>query len=277
MEDGSLMSFGPTLVAKRLNSLKVTPLKGQTWSPASIRDMLRNPVYIGKIRWNWRPSSKRIVDGKMVKERPRADLDDTILVDGMHEAIIDEAIWNIVQKKITLSHKPTPVPNKQSTKSPLAGLVICGVCGRRMIRRPYPGGASDALMCPVSGCKNMSSHLYLVENHLIQALEKWLNDYRMDWKNNENTDMSNDTIDIKRKALKKLEIVIQNIRKQSDNIHDLLEQGVYDVDTFLERSRQLKERITEAQTDYDTLYESLQLEELQKKPIRRLFPKLNGY
>lgn len=274
LEDGSLMSFGPSLIAKRLNALKVAPLKGQAWSPASIRDMLRNPVYIGKIRWNCRPTNKRIVDGKMTKERPRADLQDTILVEGLHEAIIDDVTWCVVQDKISLSHKPTPIPNKQSIKSPLAGLVVCGVCGRRMVRRPYPGDASDVLMCPVSGCKNTSSHLHLVEDHLIKALEKWLNDYRMDWHQNENIDISNDTIDIKRKALKKLEIEMQNIRKQTDNLHNLLEQGVYDVDTFLERSRQLKERITEAQRDYDTLAESLQLEELQKETHRIIIPKV---
>lgn len=274
LEDGSLMSFGPSLIAKRLNTLQIAPLKGQAWSPHSIRDILRNPVYIGKIRWNWRPTNKRIVDGKMTKERPRAEVEDTILVEGLHEAIVDEATWYVVQDKISLSHRPTPIPSKQSIKSPLAGLVVCGVCGRRMVRRPYPGNASDALMCPVSGCKNMSSHLHLVEENLIKALEKWLNDYRMDWQQNENIEVLEDTSDIKRKALKKLEIEIENIRKQTDNLHDLLEQGVYDVDTFLNRSRQLKDRMIEAQGDYDTLTESLQLEELQKETHRTIIPKV---
>ena len=35
---------------------------------------------------------KKVVDGDIVKERPRADKDDWIIVDGLHEPIISEYI-----------------------------------------------------------------------------------------------------------------------------------------------------------------------------------------
>ena len=52
--------LGTTSIANRLNDLHIMPRKSKLWSSASIRDMLKNPVYIGKIRWNWRKTVKNM-------------------------------------------------------------------------------------------------------------------------------------------------------------------------------------------------------------------------
>ena len=48
--------------------------------------------------------------------------------------------------------------------------------------------------------------------------------------------------DVRRKAIRKLDADIANLEKQRENLHDLLEQGVYDTDTFLERGRSIAAR-----------------------------------
>ena len=63
--------LGTTTIANRLNALHIRPRKSELWSPASIRDMLRNPVYIGKIRWNRRKRVKKYEDGELVNSKSR--------------------------------------------------------------------------------------------------------------------------------------------------------------------------------------------------------------
>ena len=86
--------IGTTKIANRLNELHIKPRKSDLWSSASIRDMLRNPVYIGKIRWNSRKTVKKYESGNIIASRPKAKKEDWILVDGKHEPIISEDIYN---------------------------------------------------------------------------------------------------------------------------------------------------------------------------------------
>ena len=55
--DNTFNRLGTGFIAKRLNTMKVSPKRGKVWVVASIRDILINPVYIGMIRWNWRRST----------------------------------------------------------------------------------------------------------------------------------------------------------------------------------------------------------------------------
>ena len=53
LEDGNRKRLGTSLIARELNDRKIKPAGGDVWTSQTIRDMLINPVYIGKIRWNW--------------------------------------------------------------------------------------------------------------------------------------------------------------------------------------------------------------------------------
>ena len=112
---------GISLIVRKLNEMKVPTAKGGDWTTSTLRGMLSNPVYIGKIRWNARPEQKRVVNGEITRERPRANKEDWILVQGLHQAIIDETVFNLAQKK--LAENPSlPVPTryiiKKSTSRP---------------------------------------------------------------------------------------------------------------------------------------------------------------
>ena len=75
LPDGTRKRLGVSLIVRRLNTLKVPTKKGGAWAVATVRDILINPVYCGKIRWNWRHQVKRMVDGQLVVERPLASVD----------------------------------------------------------------------------------------------------------------------------------------------------------------------------------------------------------
>ena len=119
--------IGVTKIRNRLNEMKVPTRKGGDWTSSTIRNILSNPVYIGKIRQGDRPQVKKIVDGEVVIERPHAK--NPNIYEGLHEAIIDEGTFNLAQEYLS-NNPPLPIPTKYKTKNPLAGLVICGMCGR---------------------------------------------------------------------------------------------------------------------------------------------------
>lgn len=102
-------------VGKRLDSMGFKPRKTNKWSISAIKDILGNPVYIGKIRWGWRKTVKVYKEGKILKTRPKNKK--PIIVNGIHEPIIDMETWNIVQEKLS-KHKP-PVQYNNVVQNPL--------------------------------------------------------------------------------------------------------------------------------------------------------------
>lgn len=125
---------GLNIICNYLNNLGITPRKSDVWTPATLTTILTNPIYIGKIRWNYNKTCKSIKNGEIVKFRKKSNSDDIILVEGLHPAIIDDETFNIVSKEKIPNDS---VKSNLSIQNPLTGLVKCSVCGRTMVRRPY--------------------------------------------------------------------------------------------------------------------------------------------
>lgn len=96
-------------VVRRLNSAGYKPRKAKEWTISAVKDILSNPIYIGKIRWDSRKTVKEYKNGKIVNTRPRNE--NYTLCDGLHEPIIDMETWNIVQEKRS-KHTPAVIHNK---------------------------------------------------------------------------------------------------------------------------------------------------------------------
>lgn len=272
-EDGSFERLGVMLIVRRLNALKIKPRKSDHWSPATVRDILLNPIYIGKIRWNWRPNVKKRIDGQIVKERPRDSGEKCFTVQGLHPAIIDVDVFNMAQE-IMSKNPPIPVGVLNTVKNPLAGLVFCGKCNRRMCRRPYNDrDYPDVLMCHDTACNTVSSFLYLVENRVLEALRDWLSEYRLSWEI-ETPKEDASVVKIKEKALRRLMTEYDTLKKQLDNTHDLLEQGVYSTEQFLERSRLLSERIKQNEEDRVALGNDIEAERSNEIGRTLVVPKI---
>ena len=96
-------------VVRRLNLAGYKPRKAEEWTISAVKDILSNPIYIGKIRWDSRKTVKEYKNGKIVNTRPRNE--NYTLCDGLHEPIIDMKTWNIVQEKRS-KHTPAVIHNK---------------------------------------------------------------------------------------------------------------------------------------------------------------------
>lgn len=84
-------------VTKQLNDMNLKPRIADEWCISSIKDILSNPTYIGKIVWNRRKEKKSTRNGKIITSRPRNP--DYLIYNGLHEPIIDIDTWNLVQEK----------------------------------------------------------------------------------------------------------------------------------------------------------------------------------
>ncbi|NCC68557.1 MAG: recombinase family protein, partial [Clostridia bacterium] len=268
-EDGQHRRIGISLICRKLNNMGIPAATGGPWVPGTLQNMMRNPVYAGFVRWNARASVKKIVDGDVVKTRPRSK--DAMIINGRHEAIISKEIFDKVQA--LLSNNPTrPAPSQYAVKNPLSGLVICKYCGRKLIRRPYKDGYPDVLMCPLAGCKNVSSPLELVEQRVLAGISEWVDTYRLQW---DTVEMPEDHFQLNylRSAFKKAQDQIETLETQRGSLHDFLEQGVYSVDTFLSRGKELASRISAAEAELQKLSRMLSDAELAAANKKSIIPK----
>lgn len=124
-------NIGTQTIANRLNDMGVKPPQAERWSADTIRDMLENIHYIGKVKWNERKAVLVVNDGEFRKTRPRNTDDDYIIGDGLHEGIISEELFYAAQAKRGRTHRTCA--NKE-LRNPLAGLLYCD-CGRSMSYR----------------------------------------------------------------------------------------------------------------------------------------------
>lgn len=119
-------------ISRALNADGITTRHGHLWIPARVGTIIENPVYKGWIRYGYR--RERIVarDGlRFVRRRVVSDDGTYVMVQGVHEPLVDEGTWEAAQGVF----EATPVHRDLSIKNPLAGLLVCGICGRGMSRQ----------------------------------------------------------------------------------------------------------------------------------------------
>ena len=273
-EDGSFRRLGVSLIARRLNELHIPPRKSEHWVPATVRDMLTNPVYVGMIRWNWRKGEKRMQNGKVTASRPRSSPEDCILVKGLHPPLVDRETFDTAQQFMS-QNPPHPIPEHSKVMNPLSGLVVCAKCGKRMVRRPYNNRTKeDTLICPYTHCDNVGSFLSAVERRILASLNEWIEEYRVGFESSEEETKARAAIAAKEKNLRRLTTEYATLNKQLDTAHDLLEQGVYTTEQFLDRSRKLSDRIKQNETERVALDKDIALDRQRETARREIIPKV---
>ena len=101
------------------------------FSATLIRAILKNPVYCGKIAFGRRKLEK--VHGTR-NEYHQVPQENYLLVDGLHEGIVSEELWNAAQVKLLAQSKRYEPVNRSKTEQAhlLSALVKCPICGAGM-------------------------------------------------------------------------------------------------------------------------------------------------
>lgn len=247
----ALEHVGSYTISIRLDERGYRNRRGENFSPSSIRDVLKNPVYAGYVTWGKRPQVKEVHDGRVVKRRGKSN-PDMILVKGLHPAIVEQDLFDAAQ---AVRSGRAVRPNNFAAgglQNPLAGIVYCKCCGHTM-RRQRDKQRNDKkapkyrLVCNTIRCPNVSSGFDLVEDAVIDALNLWTDDYIL------SLDTAAERSDTFEEDLDRLKTEKKTLEGQKGKLFDFLERGIYDEDTFIERNHNLAARIDEAQEKIDKL------------------------
>lgn len=231
-----ISGMGMTVIATELDKMGIIPRYRTSWSKSTINDILKNPVYLGKIRWSYKKEFKNYNNSGQTHREKR---DDYILVDGLHPAIISQQDFDRALKMRKNNTRKATKKNL-SLQNPLAGVVHCKKCGALMTRlgenskNPY-----SALKCSNRYCDNVSAPIYLVEEAIINNIKDWLAiaELNVEKEYNETAQKA-----VTKNAIKKLETEIDTINLQIKKTYDFLEQGIYDTEVFAERNTHLAAR-----------------------------------
>lgn len=108
------------------------------WDDSVVKDMLINPVYYGAVAGQKKNYKFKL--GVLGEKKPN----DWVIIEGMHDPIIDQNTFDIVQQKIE-SRKG---PRGDGTFSLFAGLIKCGECGKALtIRKTNAKNPIDVYAC----------------------------------------------------------------------------------------------------------------------------------
>lgn len=166
---------GLRAIANQINREGYLTKRGNTFSTASITEIISNPLYVGKIRFNRYENWS--------EKRRKGKSENVILAEGNHEPIIGKDLWEKVQLiKATKASKP--MKNFEGHYV-LTGLVKCPVCGATMVGtrttntlkdgtkkvlRYYSCGAARTKGTSVCGFNSIRADY--VENEVIAKIQK---------------------------------------------------------------------------------------------------------
>ena len=150
-------------------SKEMYALTGRLFVMSTIKDMLVNQHYIGKVVWNRRAEVRTVENGELKVTRPRHS--DYLVYEGKHEAIISDELFAAVQerKKKLPRHNPNKTPRNQFSK-----LVYCP-CGNAVYHK-YDNGdqrmSCRNIACPHSHHSlNYASFLSYVHDATLDKIE----------------------------------------------------------------------------------------------------------
>ena len=178
-------NMGAQNICHELESLAIKPPKGKYWSPASLKDMLQNVHYIGKVKWNWRKEVRTVENQEVIVSRPKQE--NYLIYDGKHEAIISEELFNAAQEKRKHAHRA-----KGTTKirNPFASLLFCS-CGKAMSMQTYTKSAPRLCCDDQTHCRTGSVVFDDMVKQICSILENCIAEFEMQLENDKKDETSN--------------------------------------------------------------------------------------
>lgn len=229
----------PYRIACRLNEMGVPGPTGAIWVKDTIRVILRNLHYAGKVFFNKIKKTPVLENGEVVKKRLTQADENVIVAEGKHQAIIDPETWEAAQKLVARNPR---AKHTYTLKNPLSGVVYCSGCGKVLYIHPYKH-AEDRYECRTRPRCFKSVKVSAIMDAVITALEQSeLPELQFRLQNNDG-----DAAKIQRKLVKKLEQQMAEYRDQEEKQYELLETRKYTPELFERRNAALRAKMDECQ------------------------------
>ena len=252
---------GYKAITNQLNKLGYKTKKGNDFSVGSIREILTNPVYIGKVRYNVRQNWS---------EKRRRNINaNPIITDGVHEPIIDEVLWDKVQA-IMESKKGKP-SRIYDGEYPLTGILRCPKCGAGMVISRTTNKLADgtkkriAYYCcgawknkGTSVCSSNTIRVDKANEYVFNKISELLSNEKMveTIVNNINKERHK-KINPAKKELERIDKELEKIDRKKTKLFEAYEEEVISKEEFKERKDELNKRARSLQEEKEPLLVTL--------------------
>jgi len=181
---------GCRIIANELTKEEIQTARGNTlWTSNAVYKILKQEKYMGHCL-----AQKTVTLDFLTHKRVRnRDIQPKYYVKNTHEAIISEEDWNEVQRELTRRNNMRHDPDNKyrtaySSKAPFSNRMVCGVCGKPVIRRRMTSQKNgvkyhySAWQCKNSSCHDTEpkkcSAQYVWEEHLEKSYMELLHDMK---------------------------------------------------------------------------------------------------
>ena len=235
--DNFLAGKGIYAIARELNAMGVRTHRGNPFENRTVEYILRNPVYIGKLRWN-------------PEGRTRRDFfnENIIVADSEHEPLVSVETWEAAQQqldevKARWGYKARPVGELKGWTS---GIVRCAACGATLIfAKPHYYKCNNYAR---GRCRH-SQHVRAedLEGAIISRLEIDANHPAPVAYNIIYTNASGGH------ELARLEATIKQLRTKRGRLQEAYLAGVLNLEDFSVAKTDIEHSITQAETELQEL------------------------
>jgi DNA invertase Pin-like site-specific DNA recombinase len=231
-------------IAKQLNLMGVPSRSGREWARATIKDILFNAHYIGKVSWGKQQTVKEKdpITGKVIKKRKYTGNEQ--FYEGKHKGFISEEQFYKVR---TIYGTQAPAKLNTELVNPLSGILRCCDCDRAIGFQQYGDSRIPRFQHPFGkACKKNSIQQPVVMNALIEALKKNLADCEIKMEAKEdNSELLRHTA-----LLQTMEAELAKLEGRKRKLMDSweAEDGMYTRDEFIERKQMYNQSIEALKT-----------------------------
>ena len=241
--------FSNVEICRALNSSGVRTRKGNPFEHRTIKYILENPFYCGKVRWNRQDHSSHTIKS----------MDEWIISQGIHDPIFDEEYFNHIQELIASRAKPTKARSVGTMRSWLSGVCKCSACGSSLVANT----GKDSFQCNKynkGACQtshnikrtNLESGIFTTFEDIISGKEA------LYFKCKSKKDTSNDDTAAIRKQLMNLDSKLVRIKQAYRDGIDTLEEYKENKTLLLKEKAELQKLIDDLENkNPDELYNEM--------------------
>ena len=238
---------GYKAIANQLNKAGYKTKRGNYFSVAPLRDILMNPVYIGKVRFNVR---------RDWNEKRRSNKNpNPIIADGIHKAIIEQELWDKVQ--FMLEQRKGKPSRIYDGEYPLTGILKCPECGAGMVLSRTTNTLKDGTKKKITYyacgawknkgtavCHSNSIRVEKANNTVYRELEKLFSNEKILESVLKRVNAENvKRIESAKKRVKICESDIEECEKKKNKIFEAYEKGIFTDKEFIERKKVITDEI----------------------------------
>lgn len=231
-------------VAKRLETQGYPARNGGTWTGDTVRCMLANVHYIGKVRFNFTKETPKVENGVRVVRRVKQPEEIVIVAEGKHESIIPMELFEAAQNRI--KNNPRYYMEERNFVNTLAGLLRCKKCGKVMRLVKTRPTEIARYYCKYEVPQHYKS---APESLVLSALITTLKEVEQPKLQAKIKNGDGNAAVIQKRRLEKLSKQMEEYRQQEDKQYELLETGKYTQELFDRRNSVLREKIETCQKD----------------------------